>query len=149
MNAANNHYKKNKLEGASDLESVVLLYNEAIAKITLAKESYVNDKQSPDVRKHIDAALTVIRGLTLLLNFKEGGVVAQNLYSLYNYMDKRLIVAREGIWQTPKYCDEVISMLNNLRESWDKIAKDEKQRKSIQHVGNELPLSPGNLEISI
>jgi|GEM_PF-1809886 len=148
MHSHFNEYKKSKVENATDLESVVLLYDEMILHLTRAKEHFTNDKNDPAFKEDIEAARTIIRGMTLILDFENGADIAKNLCSLYNYMDKRLMVAKEGIIATAKYCDEIIALISPLRDSWDKIAQEEKKKKEAQKTSQQ-PLSTGNLEITI
>ncbi len=57
--------------------------------------------------------------LLLSLNF-EAGDIAHKLYNLYIYMNKRLIEA--NIYKTATQIDEVIKMLNDLKDVWNQIA---------------------------
>lgn len=148
MHSPFNEYKKIKVENATDLESVVLLYDEIILHLTHAKEHFMEDKNGTVFKEDIEAACMIIRGLTLILDFDKGGEIAQNLCSLYNYMDKRLLVAKEGIIATAKYCEEIIALLSPMRDSWDTVAQEEK-KKMEANKESQQPLSMGNLEITI
>jgi flagellar secretion chaperone FliS len=143
MEDIHKNYKRLQIDKLSDLEAIVLLYNEAIKEIEMGKVLFLEAK--PEYTEKIDKAQKVIRGLCLLLDFKQGGTIAENLYSLYNYMDKRLTVAKEGIRLTVNYLEEVVSLLNKLLEAWDAVAKEAKATAEAQAV---KPTTP-HLEITI
>lgn len=139
-----NAYKRDRVAHASDIEAVGLLYEEAINKLHSAKDKFAHDDQS--FKDDLIFVQKIVQGLTLILDFKKGEEIAQNLFAIYYYIDKRLLVAREGIKLTPVYCDEAIAMLTKLSESWQTVI--DKGKSEAGKDGSAKPLT-GGLEISI
>lgn len=140
-------YKINQLKNATDLEALVMLYKEAIFELERGKELF--EKKNDDFKKHINKARTIVRGLVLLLDFEKGKEIAQNLYALYNYMDKRMVVAEFGVFATPRYCDEIVEMLHKLLESWEQLAAEEVKQREEQPPSPQINPASGGLEITI
>jgi flagellar secretion chaperone FliS len=137
-------YKRERVANANDIEAVGLLYEEAINKLRSAKEKYAKSDQA--FKDDIAFAQKIVQGLSLILDFQKGQEIAQNLFAIYYYIDKRLLVAREGIKLTPSYCDEAIGMLSKLNESWQAVIEKEKAE-----AAKNISAKPttGGLEISI
>lgn len=69
----------------------------------------------------ISKAIGIIGGLREGLNLEQGGDVAANLDSLYEYMTARLIEA--NVQNEVEPLDEVASLLRNVKSGWDAIAE--------------------------
>jgi len=69
----------------------------------------------------ISKAIGIIGGLRGGLNLEQGGDVAANLDSLYEYMTVRLIEA--NVQNEVEPLDEVASLLRNVKSGWDAIAE--------------------------
>ncbi|SEE46160.1 flagellar export chaperone FliS [Pseudomonas anguilliseptica] len=69
----------------------------------------------------ISKAIGIIGGLREGLNLEQGGEVAANLDSLYEYMTSRLIDANVQNELAP--LDEVAGLLRNVKAGWDAIAE--------------------------
>jgi flagellar protein FliS len=137
-------YKRARLQSASDIEAVGILYEEAILKLRSAKEKYTQADDS--FKEDIEFVQKILKGLSAILDFKKGQEVAQNLFAIYYYLDKRLLVAREGIKLTPAYCDEAIETITKLHESWQTII--DKEKAEAAKNASAKPTT-GGLEISV
>jgi flagellar protein FliS len=69
----------------------------------------------------ISKAIGIIGGLREGLNLEQGGEVAANLDSLYEYMTSRLVEANVQNEIAP--LDEVAGLLRNVKAGWDAIAE--------------------------
>ncbi|HUE91238.1 flagellar export chaperone FliS [Pseudomonas sp.] len=69
----------------------------------------------------IGKAIGIIGGLRAGLNLEEGGEVAANLDSLYEYMANRLLEANVQNDMAP--LDEVAGLLRNVKSGWDVIGQ--------------------------
>jgi flagellar secretion chaperone FliS len=69
----------------------------------------------------ISKAIAIICGLREGLNLQEGGEVASNLDSLYEFMVMRLIEA--NVKNDPVIIDEVADLLRNIKTGWDAIGE--------------------------
>ncbi|MGE8499334.1 MAG: flagellar export chaperone FliS [Pseudomonas sp.] len=68
----------------------------------------------------IGKAIGIIAGLRAALNLEQGGELAENLDSLYEYMISRLMDASMKNEAEP--LDEVAGLLRNVKAGWDAIA---------------------------
>lgn len=69
----------------------------------------------------IGKAIAIIGGLRDGLNFEQGGEIAANLDSLYEYMVSRLLEA--NLKSDAALVDEVAGLLRNVKTGWDGIAQ--------------------------
>ncbi|UUD64970.1 flagellar export chaperone FliS [Pseudomonas seleniipraecipitans] len=68
----------------------------------------------------IGKAIGIIGGLREGLNLEQGGELAQNLDSLYDYMNRRLLEA--NLKNSVEPLDEVAHLLRDIKTGWDAIA---------------------------
>ena len=69
----------------------------------------------------IGKAIAIVGGLREGLNLEQGGEVAANLDSLYEYMIARLLEANLKNEAAP--LDEVADLLRNVKSGWDAISQ--------------------------
>ena len=69
--------------------------------------------------EHLSKASAILGALRDCLDFKVGGEVTENLFSLYSYMIERLIDA--SIHNDVKIVDEVSNLLKEIKSAWDAI----------------------------
>lgn len=65
-------------------------------------------------------AIAIIGGLRSSLDLQNGGELALNLDSLYDYMVRRLSLANSS--NDPALVEEVSSLLRQIKSGWDGIA---------------------------
>ena len=124
-------YKTAQYSTASPEQLLLMLYEGAI--------KYARQAQKDMEERNIEAANNklkktedIISELMVSLNMDEGGEIAQNLYNLYDYMNRRLIQA--NIRKDPGLVDEVINLLTSLKESWEE-AIGRVRSQVIQNAG--------------
>lgn len=78
--------------------------------------------------KLLHSCITLIAELRGSLNMADGGEIAQNLSSLYDYMIRQLLLA--NVETDAGKVTEVLGLLNNIRDAW--IAIGPEVRKSPQ-----------------
>ncbi len=120
MNQANayNAYKNNEVMSASQSKLILMLYDGAIKYLKLA-EIAISEKKIEKTNENLKKAQDILAEFMSTLNFREGGEIAENLYSLYEYMYQRLI--RANIDKDTAIVLEVRGYLEELRETWAKI----------------------------
>ena len=69
--------------------------------------------------RYINNAIGIIGGLNDALDLEKGGDLAQNLRSLYQYINMRLLEA--SIEKNVEKLDEVASLMKDIKEAWDAI----------------------------
>ena len=85
-----NQYKKASIQTASQGKLILMMYDGAIKFINFAIEN-MPAKKYDVVNTNIIKAQDIITELMLALNMEVGGEIAKNLYSLYDYMNRRLV----------------------------------------------------------
>lgn len=121
MNAyanAGNAYKSNEVLTAPKKKLVVMLYDGAVKNLKLAKLAMA-EKSIEKTNNAIIKAQNILAEFMSTLNFEDGGEIAKGLMSLYQYMYDRTI--RANIDKNPEILDEVIGMLEELRDTWSRI----------------------------
>ena len=108
---------------ASPHRLVQMLMEGALEKIAMAK-GHMDRKEHAEKGKHINWAISIINGLQGSLNMEEGGEMANNLDSLYDYMVRRLSEA--NLNNDLAILDEVSSLLLEIKSAWDVIPEDVK-----------------------
>ena len=97
---------------------IVTLYDGAIRFLNQAIEDLkVMDYEAKG--RNIKKASDIIYELNTVLNMGEGGQIAQNLRSLYNFMLNHLNEA--NIEKGTKKVQDIINQLKELNESWRAI----------------------------
>ena len=123
--AAVNEYKqvntKAAVESADPHTLVKMLIDGALERINIAK---LNMSQGDIVHKgeSISRAISIIDGLKISLDMKDGGEIAQNLASLYDYMQRKLLEA--NLHDKVENLDEVLSLINEIKAGWQAIPQD-------------------------
>jgi flagellar protein FliS len=121
--AAINAYKDVGLEtsvmGADPHKLVAMLFQGALLAISEAKYEMQN-RHIEAKGKAISKAISIIgEGLQASLDMKAGGEIAQNLFGLYGYMNRRLVEA--NLNNDPALLDEVTRLLAELQDAWNTI----------------------------
>lgn len=133
-----NAYKEIQIKTANQIRLIVMLYDGAIRHTNLAIDAFQEGHRRYDViNSHVIAAQDILSELMASLDFEKGGVLAKNLFSLYSFMNRRLL---EGnLQKDPAPIAEVKKMLGDLREAWDEIST----RKGLEE--NTTPSSGVNI----
>ena len=98
---------------------VVMFYDGAIKFLNLAvKALEANDYAEKG--RCINRAQDIINELNAVLDMESGGEIAKNLRALYLFMHRRLMEANTK--RDPQMIREVISMLEELNQSWKVVA---------------------------
>src|SRR3569832_1146925 len=121
-----------QIEGASPHRLIQMLMEGALDKIRIAK-GFMERRKIPEKVQHINWALSILDGLRYSLDMEKGVDIAQNLDSLYDYMQRRLVVANMD--NDPAILDEVVGLLIEIKSAWDalpQILKTEERKAAAQ-----------------
>ena len=107
-----------EIESASAHRLIQMLLDGALTKIRIARRCI---EQGDIVGKceNIDWSMEIIGGLRGSLNLQSGGVIAENLDALYEYMCRQLALA--NVRTDVNLLDEVVSLLAEIKDGWDGI----------------------------
>jgi flagellar protein FliS len=133
-----NAYKEIQIKTANQIRLIVMLYDGAIRHVNLAIDACGDGHRRYDaINSHVIAAQDILSELMASLDFEKGGVLAKNLFSLYSFMNRRLLDG--NLKKDPVPLSEVKKMLGDLREAWDEIST----RKGLEE--NATPSSGVNI----
>ncbi len=116
-----NEYKKATVTSSSPGELILMLYNGLIRFLRHAKLA-LSEKNIEDAHNYIIRAEDIIETLLSALDYEKGGEIAKNLSMLYDYIYWRLVEANTK--KDEKIIDEVIELIEPLREAWKEIVKN-------------------------
>jgi flagellar secretion chaperone FliS len=118
--SANQAYTESSVLTASPEQLVVMLYDGAIRFLSQASAALrAGNRQQFAVRVRRGEA--IITQLNTTLDMQRGGDVAVRLRSIYMFCRRHLIDAQ--LKSDPERIDEVVALLQDLRESWAQLAK--------------------------
>lgn len=114
-------YRKVDAQSRSPLELVVMLYDGVLARLTEAGAAAARN-DLPARGLAVSKALAIVTSLQDTLNVEQGGAVASELDRLYTYASQRLldVTLKKDI----SGIQEVHSLLAQLRDSWQQIARE-------------------------
>lgn len=108
-------YKRNSIMTASPEELVMMLYNGIIRFVNEAKQA-IDDKNIERAHNSITRAQDIVLELMSTLDMKYD--ISKNLYSIYDYISRRLIEA--NLKKDKVALDEVESLISDLKDTWGK-----------------------------
>lgn len=111
-------YRKAEVFTSDPRKLVIMCYEGAIGSLKLARESYEAGDYENKARA-LQKAYGIINELMMSLNLEKGGAIAANLYSLYNFMLRQLMMG--DLNRDLKAFDRVIAMLEELASAWKNI----------------------------
>ena len=116
-----NAYKEIQIKTANQIRLIVMLYDGAIRHVNLAIDAFGDGHRHFDViNNHLISAQDILSELMASLDFEKGGVLAKNLFSLYSFMNRRLLEGNLAKESAP--LAEVKAHLGTLRDAWDEIS---------------------------
>ncbi len=116
-----NAYREIQIKTANQIRLIVMLYDGAIRHLNLAIDAFAEGHRRYDaINTHLIAAQDILSELMASLDFDKGGVLAKNLFSLYSFMNRRLLDS--NLKKDPAPLAEVKKMLGELRDAWDEIS---------------------------
>jgi len=125
-----NAYRETQIKTANQIRLIVMLYDGAIRHLNLALDAFQEGHRRYDViNTHLISAQDILSELMASLDFDKGGVIAKNLFSLYSFMNRRLLDG--NLKKDPAPLAEVKKMLGDLREAWEEIST----RKGLEENG--------------
>jgi len=113
-----NQYRENEISTSSQGRLILMMYEGAIKFATMALQS-IEKGDIAGQGKYINKTHDIINELSLALDLKKGGEVAQSLESLYQFMLSQLTLA--NIKSDRKALEIVIKILTPLSEAWEQL----------------------------
>jgi flagellar protein FliS len=120
-------YQQQQVFTAPPDKLLLMLFDGAIRFCNQAKKALANQKLE-ESNYYIIKAEDII--LELMTSLKMDFAFSQQLYSLYEYLYRRLVEA--NIEKEPALLDEVVELLTELRQTWAEVAvKARETRKMV------------------
>jgi len=116
---ARDAYRQTELQSRTPLELVAMLYDGAIRFTSQARDAFVR-RDIPARREAVSRVIAIVSHLQSTLDMERGGELAVTLDRLYTFILDRLMSA--SFTQDPALLDDVLNILNTLREGWVGIA---------------------------
>jgi len=125
-NDALSTYKETRIVTASQGQLIMMLYGEAVRQLDLALnllDKNETGKKDPGrierIGKSVVKTQEIISELMVSLDFEQGGEIAKNLFSLYNWFNHELMEA--NISHDAKRISIVRNHLDDLKNTWQEI----------------------------
>ena len=106
---------------ASPRQLMLMLFDGALEAMSLTIAA-IQNKNFELRSKQNTRSITIINGMRECLDMKVGGELADNLYSLYQYMTQELF--RASVKNDDETIRNIQTMLKDIRGSWEKIPID-------------------------
>ncbi|KAB7706504.1 flagellar export chaperone FliS [Bacillus aerolatus] len=120
-------YSNNAVTTASPGELTLMLYNGCLKFINQAKKA-IADQDIEAKNTSIQKAQAIIQELMVTLNMDVA--VSENLLSLYDYLNRRLIEA--NIKSDTAVLEEVEGFVTEFRDAWKEVIQ---KNRELQHAG--------------
>ena len=121
-------YRATKVETAGSVDLIVMLYQGAVRFIRLGLEAL--DRQDLQaVNTNFAKAQNIVVELRGSLNYEDGGDIARQLDTLYEYCYRQLIAA--NLKKDPAPAREVIGILRDLGTAWQQVAAQQRQARTV------------------
>jgi len=114
-------YKETQIKTATPGKLIMMLYDGAIRHLNQALEDLGKEhRQYDSISNSLIKTQDIISELMISLDFDRGGEIAKNLFSLYVFMNRRLLDGNISKDKAP--LEEVKTFLSELRGAWAEVA---------------------------
>lgn len=122
--AAFNAYKQNSVTTASPGDLTLMLYNGSLKFLGKAKVA-IEEGSIEEKNTNLQKTQAIIS--ELMATLKRGEPVAEQMFSLYEYMNYRLLEA--NIENDVTIIDEVVGLMTEFRDTWKEVIKITRQQQ--------------------
>lgn len=127
------NYLKHEVEGATQGQLIVMMYDAAIRFMRLGIKA-IEEKKIEGAHNNIIRAENIIYELMSTLNTDKGGEIADNLLRLYDFMVWHLIEANTS--KDASKIEDVIKLMLPLRDAWKEAAAKENGISETKQSGD-------------
>ncbi len=136
LNSYSDYGYNSEIEYADPHRLIQMLFEGALKRIAFAKGA-MQRKDIADKGKYISQTIEIVGGLRASLDVENGGDIAANLESLYDYISRRLVTA--NLKNDEGMLDEVSSLLKDVKIAWDAINHPSGQESLNSTEENAVP----------
>lgn len=120
-----------EIESASPHRLVAMLYEGFLTRVAQAKVA-INNGDFEGKARNVTKAMNILVGLKGGLDPKHNQELADRLFELYDYCERRLLDA--SAQRDVSGFDEVSDLIREVKDAWDQVAP-EKQNQPVAAVG--------------
>lgn len=125
-NNAYNAYKTNSVNFASKEQLLLMLVDGAVKFVKIGRQG-IEEKNITKAHSNLVKTQDIFYELMSTLDVKEAGEWGQNLMSIYDFIVRKLTEA--NIKKDVKIIDEVIPLIEDIRDTWNETYKLSKVAK--------------------
>lgn len=111
-------YQSQATTTASPAQLVLMLYDGALTQIARARHALGEGADHGAAHDALTRAQAIVTELSITLDHEQGGEVAANLASLYEYCTHQMIEA--NIAKSPEGLEDASNVLLGLRDAWER-----------------------------
>jgi len=116
-------YRQTRVKTANQGQIVVMLYDEALRQIDVAKTALESQTRQLDrIHNAVCKAQDIFTELMTSLDFENGGELSENLFNLYMYFNNQLMEA--NVNKDVSYLEQIRPLVVSLRDAWHEAAKN-------------------------
>lgn len=115
-----NVYRQMSIETATPAELVLMLYNQALRSMREALDA-LDEKDIQETNRHLQRAQEIVSELRVSLNIPAGGKMTQDLDTMYEYVNRRLLEA--NIRKDPALVADAAKVMGAIRDGWAEAVK--------------------------
>lgn len=130
-------YKKRAIQSASNMQLILMLYEEAIKCLEEAKGYSDSYKTYDFFNQRLLKAVDIVKELRISLDMSQGQI-AENLSNLYDYLETSL--KQTALDKKTEPIDRAINILNSLLGSWKQVESLGNKQAVSQHQSQESDL---------
>lgn len=119
-------YYKTNVQTSDQLTLIIMLYDGMIRFLKKAVVK-IEEGEIEEAHNYLVRSKEIIGELMSTLKIEDGGEIANNLKELYLYSFKKIVEA--NLKKDPVMVQEVIQVMNNLREGWIQIKAEQNKNK--------------------
>jgi flagellar protein FliS len=124
-------YKQVQVKTANREKLLIMLYQGCVKFLRLAKKG-ISEDDVESANNYIIRSQDIIRELMNTLDREKGGEVANNLYSLYDFMNRQLIEA--NVNKEVEKIEVVEDMMLELLETWKEVTNGKQNQEGNANV---------------
>lgn len=121
MNPCISRYRENQITSSSPEKTVLMLFDGAINFLKSAIVEIEDNGNNPEKARLLEKTVKVIDHLQSCLDTERGGIIAENLNRLYNYIQVKLTEA--NLKNDIGIMREIVDLLLTIRDGWNSVCE--------------------------
>jgi len=117
-----NKYKSTQIKTASREQILLMLYDGAIKYMKQGRDA-LNDDNHELAHDKLIQAQDIVTELMASLDMDIGGDVAEDLYSLYDFILHNLVQA--NVEKNPRRVGQALDVMTDLNDAWDTVINEQ------------------------